>query len=163
MSKVEIIDIVFDGIALKCPSSCALPLKKYTYESFPTNFCGAGKGMGEALVPDFVFGPTRFLKFLGLDVSIKISPACFIHDEDWFLADPTWNAFYASNERFHENIESIINAKARNEYIKARALYRPVTYKNAVDLAGRYVFWTMKWKTCTNIPFDALKYVNHRR
>lgn len=158
--------LFFDGIDLKMWDQVVhlFPIE-YTYATFPSHFCGAGTGLNELAVPDYIFGSTRLLAFLGFDISIKISPACFIHDKEWQLANPTWEDFHVSNARLHQNIESIIHTKARNEWVKARALYRPVTYLNAVSLAGRGVFWNLKIEEGHCIPEDAMAYVHsrHRR
>lgn len=152
--------INFDGIFLQCPEEIFKVFPKdLDYDTFPDDFCGAGKGLGEKIVPDYIFGLTRFLPF-GLDISIKISPACWIHDKDWQLSAPTVQAFTESNDRFHLNIEAIIRAKAKNDWIKARAMYRPVTYMNAVSLAGRYIFWSMKEAQGYEIPYHALDFIN---
>ena len=137
------------------------PSTKYTYETFPVNYCGAGNGFGEKIVPDFIFGLSRFLRIFGLDFSIKISPACFVHDSDYESAPPEWQEFYDANDRLHENIEHIIEKKARNEILKDIARYRAVTYRNAVDLKGKSVFWSLKAEQGHNIPADAEKYVDH--
>ena len=152
------VQILWEGIKLQCPPSCALAFRRYSYKSFPTNFCGAGKGLGELIVPDYIFGPTRFLKFIGMDISIKIAPACYIHDADWDCAEPTWDAFHEANDRFHRNLEAIIDKKARCDLVRARAMYRPVTYKNAVDTVGRSVFWALKKKQ-GSIPESAQRYI----
>jgi len=151
----------WDGIQLSMPER-VLPLfhTVHNYKSFPDNYCGAGKGLGEKLVPDYIFGPSRYLDFMGFNFSIKITPACFIHDEDWSDADPTWTDFYASNFRLSSNIASIIQSKAANGFIKARALYRPVTYQNAVDIAGKGVFWSIKAGQGYKIPHDAVRHVD---
>jgi hypothetical protein len=161
MIKPTIVTFDFDGIQLSIPEKL-LPIfpSNYTYKTFPDNFCGAGDGIGEKLVPDYIFGPTRFLKFIGLNVSIKLSPACWIHDKDWIVAEPTWEAFGETNDRFHKNLEAIIEAKCKYEWLKARALYRPVTYRNAVSIAGKSVFWSLKSAQGFHLPKNAYCHVD---
>jgi len=158
---IEETTLVFDNIPLKMWRQAVhlFPIE-YTYDTFPTHFCGAGTGLSELAIPDYIFGPTRLVGFMGLDISIKISPACFIHDMEWALASPTWEDFHVSNARLHQNIETIVELKARNEWVKARALYRPVTYRNAVALGGRSIFWTLKYDEGYDIPEDAMAFVN---
>lgn len=161
MAKTETVKIDFSGIPLVLPDTPEIKriFRCYTYDNFPVNFCGAGKGIGELLVPDYILGFTRFFKWVGLDYSIKISPACAGHDEDWLIAEPTWEAFKEANERFEENIEAIIDCKARNEWMKAQAMYRAITYSNAVTLHGEDIFWTMKSKQGHSLPSEIKK--NH--
>lgn len=161
MEIVPITDFYFDGILLRGPSVCVSGFKQYSYKTFPDNFCGAGTGLGEKLVPDYIFGNTKILSCIGLDISIKISPACFIHDVDWLYSQPTWDDFTDSNRRFKYNIESIINLKARNDFIAARALYRPVTYYNSVCLVGRHVFWSIKAGQGLDIPNNAKQFIHY--
>lgn len=127
----------------------------FTYRTFPDNFCGSGDGVSEKIIPDYIYSYTKWLKWLGLDFSIKLSPACWIHDKEWIITLPTWDAFHESNDRLHRNIESIIEVKCRNEFLKARALYRPVTYKNAVNIHGKSNFWTLKVAQGHTIPSNA--------
>ena len=133
---------------------------KYTYKTFPDHFCGSGEGISEKIIPDYIFSYTRYLKWLGLDYSIKMSPACWIHDKEWIIAAPTWDDFHASNDRLARNMSSIIEIKCRNELIKARAFYRPVTYKNAVNLHGKTNFWTLKSAQGFDIPNNARIHVD---
>jgi hypothetical protein len=65
----------------------ALPLQHW-----PT-FCGAGNGFGDRIVPDWV-------------KRVCISPECFVHDIDWAIADGSWRAFQAANNRFLKNLIS---------------------------------------------------------
>jgi hypothetical protein len=65
----------------------ALPLQHW-----PT-FCGAGNGFGDWIVPDWV-------------KRVCISPECFVHDIDWAIADGSWRAFQAANNRFLKNLIS---------------------------------------------------------
>lgn len=157
----NIVHFVFDGILFEAPSYIAesFPMQ-FNYENFPACYCGAGNGFGERIIPDYIFGPTRFFKFLGLDISIKISPACWIHDKDFEGAAPTWEEFTEANKRFVHNISEIIDVHARNGWVKARALYRPVTYRNAVDSFGRYVFWSLKVEQGYVIPNEALRFLD---
>ena len=134
--------------------------KQYSYKTFPDHFCGSGDGISEQLVPDYIYSFTRYLKWIGLNFSIKLSPACWIHDKEWIIAEPTWEAFHESNERLQNNMKEIIKRKCRNEYLKAFALYRPVTYMNAVNLHGKRNFWTLKAAQGFDIPANANFFVD---
>jgi len=157
----KIVPFMFDKILLLAPEKIAEQFpKSYTYDSFPDSYCGAGNGLGEKLVPDYIFGFLRPLRYFGLDYSIKVSPACYIHDKEWWDAEPTAFDFDSSNNRLHTNMESIIEAKARNAFMKARALYRPVTYLNAVNIHGKRIFWSMKAGQGHIVPIEMRKYVS---
>ena len=60
-------------------------------------------------------------------------------------------------------MDSIIHSKGRNKWIKAKALYRSVTYRNAVTLHGAKVFWTIKAGQGCILPDKLLKFVNNNR
>ena len=107
--------------------------------------CGAGEGLGEKIVPDYILG-------------VFIRPACQVHDKDW---SPEWNPdiqealkitdqgerdfrlmeiFHKSNQWFKENILIIINNESANWFmIWARSSWA-TRYYNAVELA-RNLFW----------------------
>jgi len=118
-------------------------------------YCGAGDGIGDLVVPDrvFIFPPiglfvnehTPFLKKI-FGEGIPISPACFVHDTMWVRAEPTWEAFHQSNSVFLHNLISLIETQSHNSYLRERRLYRAVTYYNAVDSLGQYIFWNLKDK-----------------
>ena len=57
---------------------------------WPT-YCGAGEGLGDILVPDFIKGAC-------------VGPACLIHDLDWALCSPTFREFSLANFRFFRNL-----------------------------------------------------------
>lgn len=161
MEVQEVTYVYLGGIYLAAPENVAARFpKQYTYETFPINYCGAGNGFQEKIIPDYVFGFSRYAGFLGLDCSIKISPACKIHDDDYDLALPYWDDFRACNDRLQHNIEQIIEAKSRNEFLKAISLYRPVTYRNAVDIFGKSVFWSLKEEQGFDLPINAQRYVS---
>jgi hypothetical protein len=144
MSRV-VVAYNFCGINLHMPEDIAdMFPKEFTYETFPTVFCGAGESLVEKIVPDYIFGFTKGLSFIGLDFSIKISPACWIHDQDWWFARPEISSFNRANERLRFNMNSIVETKARNELAKCLSLYRTVTYMNAVELKGKGIFWSIK-------------------
>jgi len=90
-------------------------------------YCGAGKGIGNTVVPESIWG-------------LRISVACFIHDTMWDKAERTWADFHQSNSVFLKNILTIIIVCSRNGFMKRLRLYPAVTYYNAVDSLGQ-VFW----------------------
>ena len=154
--------ITFDrNITLELPIDLRYKFPtNYTYRTFPDKFCGTGEGISEKIIPDYVFSYSRYLKWLGLDFSIKLSPACWIHDKEWIISPPTWDAFHESNDRLAKNMTNIIEVKCRNEIIKARALYRPITYKNAVNIHGKTNFWTLKSAQGYSLPSNARIHVD---
>jgi hypothetical protein len=96
---------------------------------FP-NSCGAGKGFGEKIVPETALG-------------LRISPACWIHDEDWWYAKPTWDDFHAANGRLMLNMSMIIVYKS-NKFMMVPRMYRPSTYFVFVSTVGAKYFWKLK-------------------
>jgi len=95
------------------------------------DYCGAGEGLFNTLVPEKVWG-------------IPISPACFIHDRMWAMADASWCDFHYSNSVFLSNINALISYQSRSKCLKRIRMYRAVTYYNAVDSIGSEIFWRMK-------------------
>jgi hypothetical protein len=98
-------------------------------EEFPS-FCGAGGGLGDAIVPETCYG-------------LRLSASCFIHDISWLVAEASWAAFHQSNSMFLHNSLAIIQARSRFPLKQLRA-YRAVTYFNAVDTLGATYFWEEK-------------------
>jgi len=118
-----------DGTQLLIPDSLTeLPFSKL--DACP-DCCGAGRGLGEKLIPEKVFG-------------LRISAACWIHDRDWELAEPTWDAFHAANGRLLHNMVQIITIKSSNMFIRTLRIYRPSTYFAAVSTAGAGIFKKLK-------------------
>ena len=96
-----------------------------------SSFCGAGKGFGDTIVPESIWG-------------LPISPACYIHDKMWAEADATWEAFHAANSIFLRNLIALIDVQSSNRFSAAFRRYRAVTYYNAVDTFGSKIFWKLK-------------------
>jgi len=131
------------GIPLQITEPMAAIFPRKTYDSMPANYCGAGRGLGEKLVPDYVFWYTRWLPGW-LDISIKLAIACWIHDKDFELAPPTWDAFHKANSRVYANIKAIIIARTKPGLIRWIALHYPEIYAHSVDTIGRSLFWNLK-------------------
>ena len=77
------------GLAPVLPSEC-LPMAKWP------SFCGAGDGVGNRLVSDYIQG-----------ISIKV--VCYIHDIEWATTTDTREAFHAANRRFFRNLVALLN------------------------------------------------------
>lgn len=89
-------------------------------ENFPT-YCGAGDGIGDALVPDKIYG-------------MRVSPACLIHDLDWAISKGTYAAFCRDNARFLRNLLAIIKVnKDKFTVLRYLGCYR---YYFAVQIIG---------------------------
>ena len=129
---METVEITFDGVRLIVPSVNGWPLEMPhpSFDEFDT-YCGPGSGLGDALVPDHIYG-------------VIISPACYIHDTMFHMADPAWSDFHHSNSVFFHNILAIIEAHGTKKD-KHKRFYRAVTYYTAVDIGwGEDVFWRLK-------------------
>ena len=104
--------------------------------------CGPGHDWLETIIPESILG-------------LKISIACYIHDDDWAIAPPIWDAFHAANSRLLTNLNSIIDTKST---LILRPLRRFIAtlYFIAVNDASE-LFWDIKrsqmsngqWKTYT--------------
>lgn len=122
-------------VVIIAPENIEFP-SKYVHDF--SSHCGAGKGFGDIIVPETVYG-------------LKISPACFVHDVMWEMAEPTWEAFHSSNAIFLRNIISLIIVQSDSRFLKFLRMYRAVTYYNAVDYIGQSIFWAEKKKQADEI------------
>lgn len=145
---------MWEGMGLQVTEQIVPLFPFCSYADFPDCYCGAGDGLGQALVPDYVYWYTRFLPGF-LDISIKLSPACWLHDKDWEFAAPTWDAFHGSNSRLYANTKTIIDKQARSELIRRHAMQYPAIYSQAVDTIGRARFWRIKQQQGHTIPVSA--------
>lgn len=93
--------------------------------------CGAGIGFGEMIVPETLWG-------------LKISPCCWVHDECWKIAKPTWADFHQTNAMFMTNILAMI--LKGSSLLGPLRTYRAATYYNFVTFAGAPLFWACKEK-----------------
>jgi hypothetical protein len=129
----------------------ALPyLPKLTLKQYPTHFCGAGKGLSEWVIPDV---------FWFFWYNIKISPACLVHDLEYALAPPTWDAFRAADSRLQTNINSIIEQFYDEGCVRKFFKALGAIYLLSTDTFGKYVFWELKKKQGHTIPSSAKWYV----
>jgi hypothetical protein len=106
-----------------------------TLAAFP-DCCGAGRGLGQVIVPERNWG-------------LRISPACYVHDDDWDTAPPTWEAFRAANSRLLENINALIEHTTYWAVLRVLRRYRAMTYYSAVSEAAA-IFWRIKRRQIDN-------------
>jgi len=97
------------------------------YESY----CGAGKGFGDTIIPDKIWGA-------------KVSPACWAHDFEWAQCPATWDAYHAANSRFLHNLQALVVAQSCNWLTRNLRLLGCQSYYRAVDTFGAVVFWRLK-------------------
>lgn len=119
----------FDIIA---PSDIEFPSFELEFYEGVTN-CGAGSGIGDLIVPESIY-------------FVRITLACFVHDDMWSRSAPSWKDFHHSNSVFLSNLTSIIRVESWDNYlnaVKRLRMYRATTYFNAVDNTGKYIFWEM--------------------
>lgn len=122
-----------DGVNLLMPRFVATWWPHHlTLDEFPT-FCGAGRGLGDAVVPERMWG-------------LPISAACYIHDFAWTLANSE-NEMRQGNVMFLQSMMAIILARSRFPLRQLRC-YRAVTYFNAVETLGRECFWNSPDRDC---------------
>lgn len=121
--------LYLEGVPLLVPD-CVQVFPFTTFKDCPSS-CGAGDGLGEKLVPDTMWG-------------LRVSPACWIHDLDWNIAPPTWEAFHVANSRFIHNLITIVEYRSESDFLKRLRVYRCATYYNFVDVKHNHVFWKQK-------------------
>ncbi len=119
----------------------SIPLIKAKSLPIPNHIpscCGPGHDWIEKIIPESILG-------------LKISIACFIHDDDWTIAPPTWQAFHAANSRLLTNLNSIIDTKSIF-FLRPIRKFIASLYFIAVNDASEH-FWIIKrgqtWKTYT--------------
>jgi hypothetical protein len=118
----------FDGVELVRPLGDFM-WPHVTFDGFPT-CCGAGP-VGDKFIPDTIHG-------------INVSPACWVHDQMWTIAEASWGDFHYSNSILLLNLSFIIQAKSRNRAMCDLRLARAATYWLGVSVAGSSVFWGLK-------------------
>ena len=121
--------VYLDDIEFVIPEKLQMPT--WAIGNYPS-CCGAGKGLGEKIVPETIWG-------------LKISHCCYIHDKSWELAKPTWDDFHQTNDMFLRNMLTTIRARpSRVPLINIMRTYRATTYYSAVSLVGFRGFWALK-------------------
>lgn len=118
---MKTIKVKVQGITLYAPEGYDPP------EIIPA-CCGAGKGFGEKIVPEKMWG-------------LRISPACHIHDYSWEVAKR--EEFTFSNFLFLANLLILI-WHGSNKLMYWLRSYRAITYFNFVQVVGRSVFYKLR-------------------
>ena len=126
---METVRVVFDGIPLIVPVIAGQPMEfPYdTHQAFPA-YCGAGQGIGNALVPETI-------------ERVRVSVACYIHDVMFAVADKTWTEFHNCNYIFFLNLLSVIQKKAKTLEQRYKALKYIYLYFLAVDKLSQIFFF----------------------
>lgn len=109
---------VFDGVCLRIPGD-NFTWPHPTFSGFPS-CCGPGQGLGNKLVPESILG-------------VRLSPACFIHDEMFASEKKSWANFYYSNAVFMANCMEINRVKSKTRFrawLRKPAIW---TYVKAVN------------------------------
>lgn len=122
---VEFVPLIIPTINGRFP-----PPPADSFESFPS-YCGAGEGIGDLIVPETIIG-------------LNVSPACWIHDYSWNIAEDTPEHFFETNGYFLLNMLSIINRRSSSTLMQIMRGYRAMTYYNAVSTAGIKIFEDLK-------------------
>ena len=122
----------YKNISLITPATGFMWPKTSQQTPFPS-CCGYDTGLQEKLVPDNFY-------------DVNVSPACWIHDQMFALADPTWKDFYLANDTFIHNLKQIIENESGSRVMKQLRIIRTYEYYAAVMLPGSIAFWAMKAK-----------------
>jgi len=124
--------ITLDGVPFIVRKGIEVPYK--TLSEFP-DCCGAGQGFWEKVVPERIW-------------FLRISPACYFHDTDMEMTEPTQDGFTLMNRLFLLNTLSIIDNKSRWEWLKMLRRQTAMVYYSGVNtkLALGQIFWELKQK-----------------
>jgi len=118
---------LFDNkLNLTVPTTGFMWPKNASITDFPS-CCGAGTGLQEKLVPDSFYG-------------LNVSPACWVHDQMFALAEPTWVDFHQCNDIFLDNLKTIIRFHNSSAFIKHLRYIRAFEYYAAVITLARNVY-----------------------
>lgn len=117
----------FDGVQLVRPVDPEFSWGHPTFVGFPT-CCGAGKGLGDALVPDSWYG-------------VCFSPACKVHDFMFDKVEASWAGFHYANSVFLCNLLAIANNYPCNRFKRQLLRVKAYQYYEAVNSFGAIVFW----------------------
>lgn len=96
-----------------------------SFKSFP-GCCGSG--YTDPLVPETMWG-------------LNISPACWVHDRMFELAEKTWEDFLQANDVFKHNLLTIIDQRTSSRLLKIMRRHRAEVYVKAVYAFGANYFF----------------------
>lgn len=102
-----------------------LPIQRYP------SFCGAGKGIGDLIVPETIGG-------------MKCSHICHVHDESFYLCSPTYAGFTKSNIMFAFNLAVYLSSKKSGFFKTSWRLVKGCVYVIAVSTFGWKFFKSLK-------------------
>jgi len=146
---------MWEGIPLQLNEQIAQLFPHCGFDDFPDNCCGAGQGIWEKLVPDYIYISPVIIRDAN-PTMVKISPACAGHDLDWNLSKPTWDDFHEANSRLYANIKAIVENKTEaGSNTQYYALRYPAIYAHAVNTLGQKHFWKIKQSQGYQIPDSA--------
>lgn len=94
-------------------------------EEYPS-YCGAGKGIGDLIVPETVWG-------------LRIAVACHTHDDFWAKSEKSDRDYFLSNGIFLLNTLMVICNRSNLFLIMPRS-YRAIKYFYAVNSIGKKYF-----------------------
>ena len=95
------------------------------------SFCGAGKGIGDKIVPEFIGG-------------LRISHICHGHDESFDAANYTFVDFIISNMMFAYNLLVYLSSKSGTRFSRYWRGIKGSIYVLAVCTIGWKVFKDLK-------------------
>ena len=126
MERMKIVSI--EGVPFLLRESVKVPFPRL--DDFP-DCCGAGEGLGEKAIPETMWG-------------LRVSPACWFHDEDFAEVEPTAEALKGANFRLFVNASSLIIYRSKSVILRHWRLYWAAKYFSAVQTAGAATFWKLK-------------------
>jgi hypothetical protein len=88
---------------------------RFPLEGWPS-YCGAGDGFNDWIIPEKICG-------------VIVSPACFIHDIEWTICEPSKAAAMEANWRFYQNLRNIVLANRNSsKYSKKKVEWNCLKY-----------------------------------
>lgn len=125
--------VTIDGVSLTIPYGCDFP--PVALDEFP-HCCGPGTGITELAIPERLFG-------------LKVSAACYFHDQSWETCFDSRPEFEQTNRMFLDNLLSIINTRTPVYSWKLPARYTAAWwyYRGVSGQVGWLAFVTRKIKS----------------
>lgn len=108
-----------EGVVLSMPKILANIWPRLSIHDFP-DFCGAGEGFGEKIVPETFYG-------------MSVRHNCFIHDITHTILPPTVEYWHISNELMLVNCLRTIRAFSTSKVLRYLRERRAVLYFDGVE------------------------------
>lgn len=114
--------ILFDGVMLEVPliGGSVMEFLAPTLKDYPSH-CGAGHGIGDKIVPEYIY-------------EAKMSCPCHSHDVSWAVADGSMEEFQQSNRIFRDNMIRVLDHMEKDRRDHAAGMHLVAFYYGAVEV-----------------------------